>query len=139
MANVSISTIRSTLNTKLGEVSELKQVKIGRDTDLSVGFPACRFYLVGINSEQVDNAPSDYRTYRFAIDIIHQYTAQTVATGEATFQDACDAVLDKLNAEWHMGGIEHSVIEQSGVTFQETPQGPCAILPIIFQAKTLIY
>src|SRR3954452_25409417 len=139
MPNSSASSIRTALNTKLAEVTELKQVKIGRDIDLSVGFPACRFYLVGINSEQVDNQPSDLRTYRFAIDIIQQYTPQAIATEEATFQDAVDAVLDKLNSQWTIGGtLEQSIIETSGVSLQEMPQGPCTLLSIIFQANVLI-
>jgi serine/threonine protein kinase len=53
----------------------LKQVKIGRDSNSSVGFPFCRFYLVGVENEAVDNQPSDYRTYRFQIDVFQQFTA----------------------------------------------------------------
>lgn len=139
MPNSPISTIRSSLSTKLGEVSQLKSVAIGRTFDFSAGFPACRHYLVGIASEPVDNMPSDYRTYQFAIDVVQQQTAQAVATAEANFQDAIDAVLDKLNAEWDLGGVDNSVIEQTPVTHEDGPQGPTLYCSILFQAKVLIY
>ena len=139
MPNVSASAIRSALSTKLGEVAELKSVAIGRTFNFSAGFPACRHYLVGIASEPVDNMPSDYRTYQFAIDVVQQYTAQAVATAEANFQDAVDAVLDKLNSQWNLGGVDNSVIEQSPVTYEDGPQGPTLYCSIIFQARVLIY
>ena len=50
MANNSASSIRTALNTHLSAVTQLKQVKVGRDTDHSLGFPFARFYLVGIRA-----------------------------------------------------------------------------------------
>src|SRR4051812_32324133 len=102
MALNSAQSIRTALNTHLSAVTQLKQVKIGRDTDSSLGFPFCRFYLDGIGSDAVDNAPSDYRTYRFRIDILQQLTALTIQDAEAAFEDAVDAVLDKLNNKWQL-------------------------------------
>src|SRR4051794_3580968 len=104
MTNNSASSIRTALNTHLTALVSgvLKQVKIGRDSNHSGGFPYCRFYLVGVESDARDNGPSDYRTYRFQIDIIQETTNKDKQQAEADFQDAVDAVLDKLNSKWQI-------------------------------------
>lgn len=145
MANNSVSSIRTALNTHLSAVSQLKQVKIGRDFDVSGGFPFCRFYLIGASSEAVTNQPSDYRTYRFAIDIFQEVSAKTKADAEADFEDAVDAVLDKLNAQWqikdgsNVATVDNSVIGSSFVVQTEPPFGPAVYLQLILECKTLIY
>ena len=90
-------------------------------------------------------SPSDYRTYRFQIDVIQENTNKTKATAEADFEDAVDTVLDKLNARWQLpdGGnaptVDNSVIEVSPVREAQLGVGPCLVVSILLQAKTLIY
>src|SRR4051812_20496907 len=117
MSNNAVSAIRTALSTHLTAVTQLKQVKIGRDADHSQGFPFARFYLVGVESQAVDNAPTDYRTYRFQIDVIQETTNKSRLDAEADFEDAVDAVLDKLNAKWQLPGgsnaptVDNTIIE----------------------------
>lgn len=145
MSNNSASSIRTALSTHLSAVTQLKQVKIGRDLDTSLGFPYCRFYLVGVGSEQIDNRPSDFRSYRFAVDIFQEVNALSKAAAEAAFEDAVDAVMDKLNAQWKVpdgssvATVDTSVIQSSLVTLTEAPQGPAVYLQLIVECKTLIY
>src|SRR5687767_8864074 len=123
MANNSISSIRTALNTHLSALvtsSVLKQVKIGRDADASSGYPFCRFYLSGVGSEAVDNQPSDLRTYRFTIDVVQQIPSLGADDAEAAFQDAVDAVLDKLNAQWRVpDGSSVPTVDNSVVGFSD--------------------
>ena len=118
---------------------------IGRNIDASGGFPFCRFYLVEVTSQAIDNQPSDNRTYKFAIDIFQENTNKTKATAEADFEDAVDAVLDKLNAQWKVPDgssvptVDNSVIGTSPVREVEMGFGPALVCTISFEAKTLIY
>lgn len=147
MANNSVSSIRTALNTHLSAVTQLKQVKIGRDLDASSGFPFCRFYLVGVTNETIDNRTTgtDWRSYRFAVDIFQEVNAASKADAEAYFEDAVDAVMDKLNAQWqvkdgsNVATVDSSVIQSSFVTLAEAPQGPAVYLQLIVECKTLIY
>lgn len=121
-------------------MTQLKQVAIGRSANPSGGFPFCRFYLVGIASEQADNKPSDYRTYRYAIEIMQEISNKTKQTAEEDFEDAIDAVLDRLNANWQLGNnADQTEIDVSSVVQMEANTGPCAVLTIFFSVKTLIY
>lgn len=145
MANNSASSIRTAINTHLTAVTQLKQVVIGRSLDPSSGFPYCRFYLVGVASQAISNQPSDYRTYRYAIDIFQEVSAQSKASAEADFEDAVDAVLDKLNTEWQIkdgssiATVDNSIIDSSFIVQTEPPFGPAVYLQLLLQAKTLIY
>src|SRR4051794_34367765 len=109
MPDVPISTIRSALATKLGEVTEIKQVLVGR-TATFTRFTGCRFYLTAVGDEILDTN-TQYRNYKFAIEIIHLQAVQgvTKANAEADFQDAVDAVMDKLNTQWNLAGVESSL------------------------------
>lgn len=145
MSNNSCQSIRTALNTHLSAVTQLKQVKIGRDADSSGGFPFCRFYLVAVESQAVDNQPSDYRTYRFAIEIFQENTNKTKQNAEADFEDALDAVLDKLNTKWQLPDgssvptVDNSVIEVSPIQEVEINAGPCLVARILLACRTLIY
>jgi hypothetical protein len=145
VSNNSASSIRTTLSTHLSAVTQLKQVKVGRDLDTSLGFPYCRFYLVGVSSEQFDNRPSDFRSYRFAVDVFQEVNAASKADAEAYFEDAVDAVMDKLNAQWqvkdgsNVATVDTSVIQSSFVVLTEAPQGPAVYLQLIVECKTLVY
>lgn len=137
MSNDSLSSIRTSLDTNLTDVSQLKEVKIGRTTEFD-HFPACRHYLVGIGDQDLDTA-SNYRTYRFGIDVIMPYAVKDMGkeTAEALFQDAIDALMDKLNTEWH-DSVDHSILEVGTVRqVEDWPMGPCVVLTIIWQARTL--
>ena len=145
MANNSASSIKTALNTHLSAVTQLKQVVIGRSYDPSSGFPFCRFYLVGVASQPITNQPSDYRTYRFAIDIFQEISAQSKTNAETDFEDAVDAVLDKLNTQWQINDgssvatVDNSIIDSSFVVQTEPPFGPSVYLQLLLQCKTLIY
>ncbi len=140
MANNALSAIRSSLNTKLSEVTELKGgVYIGRTAQFS-GFPACRAFLTGIRDELTDTN-NNYRTYVLGIDIVQIIAINNVtkANSEAEFQDAVDAVIDKLNVQWQLGiGIEMSLVEAGAVREEETPQGLAITMSLTLLAKTLI-
>ena len=139
MANNSASSIRSAINTKLGEVTQLKQVAIGRSSNPSSGFPFCRFYLIGIDDELKDNTPSNFRTYRYAIEILQEMTSKSVADAEADFEDAMDAVLDKLNANWTLtANVDVSFVESGTIGVVESPQGPAIQGTIFLSCRTLI-
>ena len=139
MANNALSAIRSALNTKLGEVTELKGgVYTGRTAQFT-GFPACRHYLTGVRDEVTDTN-NNYRTYIFGIDIVHTIAigGVTKANSEAEFQDAVDAVMDKLDVQWLLANnVDHSIIEVGSVRSEETPQGVAVVLTLTFQARTL--
>src|SRR3954468_1969642 len=119
MSNNSVSSIRAALITHLSAVTQLKVVKQGRDLDFSTGFPAARFYLVGVSDELIDNRPSNFRTYRFAVDIFQEMNALSKSDAEAAFEDAVDAVMDKFNAQWqvkdgsNVATVDTSVIQSS--------------------------
>src|SRR3990167_7948569 len=137
MSNNSASAIRTALNTHLTAVTELKQVVIGRSYDPSAGFPYCRFYLVGVANQPYTNQPSDFRTYRFAIDIFQEISAQSKASAEADFEDAVDAVMDKLNTKWNIpdgssiSTVDSSIIDSSFVIQTEAPFGPSCYLQLL--------
>lgn len=138
MPNVSIASIRTALATKLGEVTQIKQVLVGR-TEAFTKFPGCRFYLMGVTDEIADTN-NQYRNYKFAIEIIHLQAVPAVskANSEADFQDAVDAVMDKLNTQWDMAALEHSAIESGIAQLIEASQGPALVMTLIWQARTLI-
>jgi hypothetical protein len=126
------------LKTHLETVTQLKEVKLGRDLAFS-GFPACRFYLAGVSDELQDNAPTYLRTYKFAVEVFQETTVKTKANAEADWQDAVDAVMDKLNAQWNLSGnAEDSKMEMGNVAQVETPQGPAVFIQIILSVRTLI-
>lgn len=138
--NNSASSIRSAISTKLTELvpGTLKQVVIGRRADPS-GFPFCRFYLVGIDDELKDNTPSNWRNYQFQIDIQQECVAKDISTAEANFEDAIDAVLDKLNSQWTLAGnVDVSVVQSGTITSIENPQGISLSISILLSCKTLI-
>lgn len=137
MAQNSLSSIRASLDTNLTAVSALKEVIAARTTEFNK-FPCCRHYLVGVDDEDLDTA-SNYRTYKFGIDIIMPYAVQDMSkeTAEATFQDAIDAVMDKLNTEWG-DSVDHSIVEVGSVRqVEDWPMGPCVVLTILWAARTL--
>lgn len=123
----------------------MKQIVQGRNADHSSGFPFCRYYLVGVASDATDNQPSDYRTYRFQIDIIQENTSKSKANAEADFEDAIDAVLDKLNTKWQLPDgsnvptVDNTIIQLSPVREAEMNGGPCLVVSIQLDCKTLIY
>lgn len=144
MANNSALSIRTAISTHLTAVTQLKQVVIGRDYNPSSGFPFCRIYLVGV-TDVLEDQNSNYRTYRFAIDIFQEIAAKTKAVAEADFEDAVDAVMDKLNVKWNLpdgsniSTVDNSVIDSSFVVQAEPPFGPVCYLQLLLQCRTLIY
>jgi hypothetical protein len=138
VANNSLSSIRSALNTQLSAVTELQDVKSGRIIEFS-GFPACRFYLISTENELKTNAPDYWRTYTFAIDIFQETSQKANDTAEANFQDAIDAVMDKLNAEWLLDdNVDVSSVQTGSVELREINAGPCLVMTFQFAARTLI-
>jgi hypothetical protein len=136
--NNQLSAIRSALNTKLSALTTLKQVAIGRSIEPS-GFPFCRFYLSGIENELKDNTPSNWRTYRFAVEVIQETTVKDIAVAEAAFEDAVDAVLDTLNSQWTLSGnVDVSSVDSATIAVIDGPQGPVLIASISLSARTLI-
>jgi hypothetical protein len=137
--NNSASAIRSAISTHLGNVTSLASVKTGRSLDFSTGFPAARVYLTGISSTLKDNAPTYLRTYEYAVEIIAAIPANDEQDAETGFQDAIDAVLDKLGTEWTLSNnVDFSVVETGGVMYQEFPFGPGVSCIITLQARTVI-
>lgn len=136
MSQNSLSSIRSALDTNLTAVSQLKEIIAARTTEFSK-FPACRHYLMGVNDQDLDTA-SNYRTYRFGIDVVMPYAIKDMSkeTAEANFQDAIDAVMDKLNSEWD-DSVDHSIVEVGSVRQEEWPMGPVVVLTFTWAARTL--
>ena len=46
--------------------------------------------------------------------------------------------MTKLNTEWNLAGLENSSIESGAVQFIDAGQGPAVVVPIIWNARTLI-
>ncbi len=142
MPNASIASIRSALSTRLAAVSELKGGVLTGRTASFTGFPAARFYLIGIEEQKTDEDTfQNYRVYTFSIDVVMAIQINGVgkSASEGEFQDAVDAVLDKLATEWMLGGIvEQTSIETSVVRYEESAQGVATYLPIILKVKTLV-
>ena len=138
----SAASIRSAINTQLSAVTELSGgVYIGR-TGTFTGFPCARFYLDAIQEEK-ENADTgnNYRVYVYRIDIIMTANIPNVTkqASEEEFEDAIDAVMDRLNNNWTLGGtVESSSIEPSQVRYEEISQGGAVYLPLTLYAKTLI-
>lgn len=138
MANDALSSIRANLATQLGEVSELQAVQDERSFDFS-GFPACRFYLVSVESEMVSNAPMYLRKYRFQIDIFQETTKKSKSAAENDLQNAIDAVLDKLGTEWQLDdNVDNSRVESGAIEEIDGTQGPMIAVAITFEAQTFI-
>lgn len=138
----SVSSIRSALNTQLSAVTELKGgVSIGRTGNFA-GFPCARFYLEAIQEQKEDaDTANNYRVYVFRIDVLMSTTIDGVTkqASEEEFEDAIDAVMDRLNNNWTLGGtVESSSMEPSQVRYEEIPQGVAVYLPLTLSAKTLI-
>jgi hypothetical protein len=112
--------------------------------DPSQGYPYCRVYLAGVVNEMYDNAPSDWRTYRFAVDIFQEYAAKSPAQAEVDFDKAVDAAMDKLAAQWRLpDGSSVPTVDVSQVTTGqiaaiEPPFGPAIYLQLIVECKTLV-
>lgn len=136
--NNAASAIRSALNTKLGEVTQLQQVVIGKGTEPS-GFPFSRFYLTSVENVLKDNAPSYWRSYNYTIEIWQEISSKSKANAEADLEDAIDAVLDALGTGWTLSGnVDVSVVESGTIQEVETLAGPMLIASIPFSARTLI-
>lgn len=144
MANNALSTIRAALLTHLTAVTELQDVQSGRSVTPS-GYPFARFYLAGVGNELLTNQPANFRSYRFAIDIVQEIANKDRDDAEADFQDAVDAVMDKLNAQWqvkdgsNIATVDVSQVEGGNVQQVEINGGPAVILTIQFTARSLIY
>lgn len=139
MANNSLSSIRSAIDSLLDGVSSLDDVQSGKTFEFA-GFPAARYYLIGIENN-FESTASDYRIYRFHIDIIApiHHENGTVATMEAAFEDAIDATLDALGNAWTLNGnAEQLKVNPGNVTVEEFPFGPANILSIVVEVQTLI-
>jgi len=139
MADNAASAIRSALDTALSAVTQVKSVESGKTSDFA-GFPAVRYFLSGIENNQEDTN-SDYRTYQYTVDIITPVSSNgvSVATWEADLQDAIDAVMDKLGAEWTLSGNADNVTMQpSPVRVEEFPFGPANVLTLTVNVRTLI-
>src|SRR3954452_15451953 len=95
--NNSLSSIRSALATQLAAVTQLKQVVRGRDFDASSGFHFCRYFLICVMQEEMGNQPSDWRIYRFAVEVVQEAAAKTPANAENDFEDAVEAVMNRLS------------------------------------------
>lgn len=120
-------------------MSQLGAVVSGRNVQ-PTSFPFCRYYLSGVAIQPMDNQPANWRTYRYIVEIIQEVSNKTKANAEADFQDAVDAVLDKLQTQWQLAvSVDDTVVEPSTVLYQEYPWGPCVVLPISVSVKTLIY
>jgi hypothetical protein len=134
MAN--LSAIRSSLDTNLKSVTQVKEVLLGRSAKFTK-FPSCRHYLVGIGDADEDNV-RNYRTYKFGIDLLMPLEANgmTRATAEATFQDAVEALMDKLNQHW-ADSVERSAFEVGTVREEDAPFGVCAVISFVWIAQTL--
>lgn len=105
------------------------------------GFPCVRFYLQGVQEEKENaDTANNYRVYVYSIDVVMsvQIDGVTKEASEGEFEDAVDAVLDKLNNEWDMTGLEGSSVEPAQVRYEEGPQGVMVYLPITLYAKTLV-
>ena len=95
--------------------------------------------------ELLDNRPSNWRTYRYSVDIFQEVSAKSKEDAEADFEDAVDAVMDRLNAQWQIKtsgnavSVDSSVINSSLVIQTEPPLGPAVFLQLIVELKTLVY
>lgn len=137
MSNDSLSSIRSSLDANLSAVTQLKEVTAARTTEFN-HFPACRHYLIGLGGNEFIDTATNYRTWRFGVDVVMPYAIKDMAkeTAEALFQDAIDAVLNKLDTEW-ADSVDHSVADVGNVRPEDWPMGPVAVITIVWQAKTL--
>ncbi len=136
--NDPIATIRATLETKLNEVSEFAEVKVGRFTTFT-GYPACRFYLAAIDDQLLDNQPTNFRTYSFNIDIFQETTNKDAEAAEIAMENAVDAVLDKLNANIDLDNdVEDTQIESGIIEERDYGFGPALGTTIIFITRTVI-
>ncbi len=136
--NNSALSIRTQLLSDLGNVSQLKQVVLGHTSALT-GFPACRVFLSGVETELLDNAPTQERKYIFAIQIIQEVNAIAKTDAEANFEDAIDATLDKLLSEWTLNdNADISLANGGSVSQDEWSQGPVVSATILLEVTTFI-
>ena len=69
----------------IGAVTQLHQVAEGRTSQAS-GYPFCRYYLMGIANDLVEDNVSHYRAYRFAIEILQETTAKSAGKPKPIFR-----------------------------------------------------
>lgn len=117
-------------------MTELQDVQLGR-VQVFTGFPACRFFLASIQSNLKSNAPFYERPIRYTIEIIQEITQKDIAVAEANFQDAVEAVMNRLNTQWTLGdNVDVSDIDIGDVREEEFTFGPCQVIGISFTATT---
>lgn len=101
------------------------------------GFPACRFYSIG-SAETLEDTVSQYRNYRFKIELIYELAGENKATAEGILEDAMEAVMNAIDADYTLGGNASNATLTSGEIQQvETPYGVTLILTLILNAYTL--
>jgi hypothetical protein len=133
MSNEFISAIRANVATQLGEVTQLQQV-INSRTGIFSAYPACRFFLSGIQNDLVSNAPRYLRKYQFTIEIIQEMANTARATAESLMEDAVEAVLNKLGTEWTLDNNAATTLVSGGTIVEVEIEGSVAcVATIIFE------
>ena len=101
------------------------------------GFPACRFYYLSAK-EVLKDQRDKWRNTQFEIDLIYRLAGEDKSVGEATLEDAMEAVLNAVNADWTFGGpADNSEINAERIREVEAPYGVSLVLPIFVNVYTL--
>jgi hypothetical protein len=71
--------------------------------------------------------------------VVQEASAKTPSNAEADFEDAVEGVMNRLSANWQLGGnCEVSVFQPGQVRLESAPFGPALVLPILLDVKALI-
>jgi hypothetical protein len=131
-----LSTIRTNLKSTLEAIDGMETVIEGRSIDIK-GFPACRFFLTGIEQKILTNAPDYERIFSFTVQVLQEITEKEDV--EAVMQDAVEKVLNALSADWTLtDSVQTSLIGSSPVTEVEFPFGPTLVCDISLAVKTVV-
>ena len=133
--------MRSYLSTQLSTLlpagsNRLADVQQGHAVTFA-GYPACRFYYLSAKEVLEDNR-NKWRSYNFQIDLIYKLAGEDKSVAESTLEDAMEAVLNALDADFTFGGhADNTEINAERIREVEAPYGVSLVLPIFVSAFML--
>lgn len=117
---------------------QLMDVKRGHKIAFA-GYPALRYYFQ-ISNEVLGDQKNKWRTYIFKADLIYMIGKMDKDTAEQILEDAMEAVLNVIDADYTLGGYaDNSDISTDPIREIDSPYGNALLLPITIQAQVLLY
>ncbi len=102
------------------------------------GWPASRFYFQRVTKEELKDQRNQWRNYQFVIELIYRLANDDKSVIEQQLEDAMEAVLNLIDADYTLGGTADNCITSGGeIREVDAPWGISLVLPIAINAYTL--